>query len=264
MNGKGYVIFNIVLAIAMSFVFVMILITDVDSAKEYVSSVIGVILSATLCIIGYKNSHVSSVNRKTKQCEEPHTDILNGVFGEDAKNYKKLSRAVILIKHRRYRKALRLLKGLEKACVLARDYAAVYTFEAICYTKEKNDKQAMECYKEVLKYDMSNVNALLYLGLYYKQMGRMDEAYEAYSNALRYNSHNAYVHHSMACYFIDVNKPEEALRYALRALELSEKMHHAMGAAAVAYKMLGDEENANKYFEMYGANGGKMVSLRKG
>lgn len=263
MNGKGYMIFNIVLAIAMIFVFVMVLITDVDSAKEHISSVIGVILSATLCIIGYQKSHVSSVNRKNKQYEETCTDILKGVFGEDAKNYKKLEKAVFFVKHRKYRKALRLLKGLEKACVCTRDYVAVYTFKAICYTKEKKDEQAVECYKEVLKYDMSNVNALLHLGLYYKRMGRMDEAYEAYTNALRYNPQNACAHNNMACFFIQMNKPEEALSHALKAIELDKEVYQAMSAAAIAYQMLGDEENAGLYFEMYGIHGGKMPLLKK-
>ena len=39
-------------------------------------------------------------------------------------------------------------------------------------------------------------------------------------------------------------------------------MYQSMGAAAMAYKMLGDEANAEKYRIMYSTNGGDGKSLK--
>lgn len=263
MNSKGNMIFYIVATIIMSFIFIMVVITDGEEAKEYVGELIAIIISMILAIIGYKENSKAAKNGEPKQCDKTYDEILDRILREDKKSYRKLVRVIRHAKHKRFRKAHRLLQDLEKTCVCVKDYVAVFTFKALVYSIEKNDEKAMECYKEVLKYDISNANALVRLGLYYKDMGRMEEAYESYETALRYNPQDVYALNNMACYLVYVNKPEEALPYALKAIELNKEVYQAMGAASVAYKMLGDEENANMYYEMYGIRGGKRLQLKK-
>lgn len=195
--------------------------------------------------------------------EKTYQEVLDGVFSTDKKSYKKLLKVAKYYNCNKYRKAYKLLRKLEKKCISGSDYAAVYTFYGLCYNEEKRYEEAIAYYEKIPYYVTASTTVWSNLGLCYSKIGKVQEAYMAYSNAIMMDSQNEYAYNNMAFYLIDVNDPQQALTYAFKAIELNANFANAMQAIAIAYKMLGDDENSEKYCKMYGMNGGNVAVLRK-
>lgn len=198
-----------------------------------------------------------------KKYEKEYKDIIGGTFSEDKKCYKKLLQAIVYYNESKYKQAHRILDELAKQCIRAKDYSAVYMFKALCYNDANELEQAIGAYQKVLQYDMTNSTAWSNMGLCYSTLGKMQEAFDAYSNAINHNPKNELAHSNMASFLLKAGEPQGALQHALKALELNGKLYQSMGAASIAYKMLGDDEKAEKFCKMYGINGGNAKELRK-
>lgn len=81
-------------------------------------------------------------------------------------------------------------------------------------------------------------------------------------NALAYNPENPYAYCNLAAYYTQTGDAAKALECSLKALKLFPRLTPAMSAASLAYAMMGDIENSEYYFKLYGANGGDANSLR--
>ena len=195
--------------------------------------------------------------------EEQYKDIVEGAFEEDKKSYRKLLEATVYYNRDQFKKAHNVLDGLINKCMRAKDYTAVYTFKALCYGEENKNEQSIAAYEKVLQYDMANSRAWSNMGLRYMAIGKMQEAFDAYSNAIKYEPTNAMAYTNMASFLVKAGEPKAGLGYALKALELNSSVYQAMSWAATAYKMLGDDANAEKYCKMYGVNGGNAKDLRR-
>ena len=114
-----------------------------------------------------------------------------------------------------------------------------------------------------IQYDGVNALAWSNMGMEYVGLGMAREAYFAYTNAIRYNPEDVEGHHNLAVFFLKEGEPKKALEHALETISLNANMADSMYVASVAYKMLGDDENARKYCIMYGLNGGEVMVLKK-
>lgn len=199
---------------------------------------------------------------KLSAYEKEYENIIGGAFAEDKKSYKKLLQVTRYYNNDKYEKALRLIAELLKNCKSARDYSAVYMFKALCLEEKKDPEAAKKVYERLLQYDMTNSSAWSNLGLLYMEQGKMSEAKEAFFNAIANDSQNAYAYNNMATYYIETGEPETALKYALKSVELDGRLYQPLSAAAIAYHMLGDAENAEKFYRMYGVHGGDAKELR--
>ena len=197
-----------------------------------------------------------------KVYEKLYQDIVGGAFEEDKKSYKQLLQVAVYYNQNQYKKAYKLIDKLLEKCKRVKDYSAVYMFQALCLAEEKRQEETIQAYHKLLQYDMANSRAWSNLGLRYMELGRNKEAQDAYTNAILYDSQNAHAYNNMAFLLVGMGEVQQALDYALKALELDAKVYQAMKAASIAYKMLGDEENAEKYCKMYGVNGGDAKALR--
>ena len=229
--------------------------TDYNSMAKLVIVFLG-------CILSLVRGKRKPIGRNYRRYEEAYKDFLEGAFSEDKKSYKDLLNCAVCHNRDQYAKAYKLLDKLEKKCTRMKDYAAVYGFRGLCYAEEGRHQQASEAYEKALQYDMANDVLWSNLGASYVQIGKAKEAYDAFKNAIMYNPNDAYVHNNLADYYIRMVEPELALQYALKSIELNAKLYEAMGYAAIAYKMLGDEQNAEKYCKMYCVNGGNGNGLR--
>lgn len=194
--------------------------------------------------------------------EDAYKGFIEGAFAEDKKSYRKLLEATACFSNGDYKKGQKMLDSLVKKCVRAKDYAAVYTFKGLCSEKENKNRQAIADYEKALQYDMANSRVWSNLGVRYFDMGKYNEAYDAYSNAILYNPENACAHCNIATCLIQMEEPEAALEHALQAIELNANLCEGMSAASIAYHMIGDEKNSQKYYVMYGLNGGNVNELR--
>ncbi|MBQ8297904.1 MAG: tetratricopeptide repeat protein [Ruminococcus sp.] len=198
-----------------------------------------------------------------KLYEEKYRDILKDAFKNDRRSYKKLMSAISQFNGDEFKKAEENLCKLEKDCVSSDDFSAVLMFRALCLEALKRPEAAAAVYEELLVHDVSNASAWSNLGLLYQGMGKADDAFRAYRESIVHNPDNAYAYNNIASHYIRCGEPKPALENALKAIKLNSKLHQAMSAAALAYKMLGDDENAEKYCRMYGANGGNAPQLRQ-
>ena len=231
---------------------------EVDYSRIMKSVVI--LLGYLLALFGYKRK---PAGKPYKKFENAYKEAIEGAFSNDKKNYRKLLDATIYYSREQTDKAHKLLDELAGECMQHRDFAAVYTFKGLCYADERKYEQAIAAYQKVLQHDMTNALVWSNLGMLYATTGKAKEAFEAYTNAITYDPQDAYVHTNIACYFLDRAEPEEALPYALKAVELDANLSQSTEAAAVAYKMLGDEANVEKYVKMAKQRGSDVKDLQR-
>lgn len=122
----------------------------------------------------------------------------------------KLGETTVYYNRDQYKKAHRTLDDLAKQCICGKDYAAVYTFKALCYEEERKYEQAIAAYEKVVQYDMANSRAWSNLGLRYAGMGKMQEAFDAYSNAIKHDPENAMAYTNMASFLVNVKYEDHA------------------------------------------------------
>lgn len=195
--------------------------------------------------------------------EEQYGDIIGGAFKNDKYSYRQLMNAITWFNRNKPEKAISILDKLYKNCLYTDDFSAVLLFKALCLEDKNRSEEAAECYKEILERDKSNSIVWSNLGLIYQEEGRINDAINAYTTAVECNPENAAAQCNLGSYYVRQGDPQAALPYILKAIELNPKMHQAISGAAVAYKMLGDNENAEKYCRMYGANGRNAAELRE-
>lgn len=195
--------------------------------------------------------------------EEKYKEIIGESFAKDKRSYKKLLQAIAHYNEDEFQKGHKILDKLLKKCKSKKDYSAVYMFHALGFADEGRVDDTIAAYEKLLQYDSANSRAWSNLGMYYLETGRMQEARMACSNALMYNPDNAYAYNNLGACYWQMGEPKQALDYALKAIGLNTTLHQAIGLAAMAYQTLGDTENAKKYCNMYGVNGGDARELQE-
>lgn len=195
--------------------------------------------------------------------ENQYSDVLKDAFKNDKVSYKKLMNAIILYNDDKLTEAIEKLDKLRNRCTYYTEHSAVLMFTALCHTDLKQYNKAINCYEELLKFDVMNSRAWSNLGFCYTAVNRTDKAGDAYRNALAYDMQNPYAYNNMAIWCLNNGQPQEGIDQALKALQLNNKLFQAMGAAALGYAYLGDRANSEKYLKMYGANGGDVEGLKK-
>jgi len=188
--------------------------------------------------------------------EAAYADFISGAFTDDKKNRKKLVEACIYWDSERFDKAHKLLDELLEKCTCARDYQIVYRVKSICYAREGRNEPLVDTYKKLLEYDVNDTATWASLGWIYLQLGKTKEAGETFHTALKYGNENGLLYNNMATYYMKIGEPEKALEAALKAAELAPNMYQPMSTAAIACKMLGDEEGAAYYSRLYVEKGG--------
>ena len=229
---------------------------------KLISKLVGLFITYVIYLLSSRK-HDNAYKKVVRAYEEQYKDIIGGTFPKDKRSYKNLLQAIVFYNTDEFEKAHKLLDKLLKKCKSKQDYSAVYMFHALCFVDETKMDDAIAAYQKLLQYDSTNSRAWSNLGLRYMEKGRMAEARVAYGNALMYNPDNPYAYNNLGTCYLRMGEPQPALDYALKALQINGTLYQAMGLAAMAYKSLGDTENAEKYCNMYGANGGDAGDLRK-
>lgn len=229
---------------------------------KLISKLVGLFITYVIYLL--RNRKYDKVYKQIVSiCEEKYKDIISGTFPKDKRSYKKLCQAIVHYNTDEFEKAHKLLDKLLKKCKSKQDYSAVYMFHALSFVDERKMDDAIGAYEKLLQYDATNSRAWSNLGLRYMEKGKMAEARVAYGNALMYNPDNPYAYNNLGNCYLRMGEPQSALDYALKALQINGTLYQPMGLAAMAYKSMGDMENAEKYCKMYAANGGDARDLQE-
>ncbi len=256
-----YVIKIVYGILAIVFIGFLVYFVLFEPEKDY-KKIVECVFRIVACILILTGIRKRRGRPNYRQYEKAYQYFINGAFADDKQSYRKLLEVAACYNFDDHAKAHRLLNQLEKACKNSKDYLAVYVFRAWVYQEQGKLNEAIATYEKFLQYDMTNSLVWSNLGLLYEQAQLSQPAYEAFANAIRFDPQNAKAHNNLANWYIHTGDMEQALRYALKALELNETLYQAMGAASIAYKALGDEEAAEKYCRLYGTYGGNEQNLR--
>ena len=224
------------------------------------------IYAAIVAAIGYVargGRREEPIYTNYKKYEEAYKDIIGGVFAQDPKSYKKLLRVCVCYNRGIYKEAYELLDELDKKCTTNKERVALLSLRGIILADQGRHKEASEVYEKVVQYDMTNSLVWSNLGLSYVELGRTKEAYSSYKKAIEYDPENPNAYSNMATLLIQNGEAEEGLPFALKAIELKSDFPQPISWAIVAYKMLGDDANVEKYISMYKEAGGNEKSMRE-
>lgn len=194
--------------------------------------------------------------------EEQFRYVIGDAFKQDKASYRKLMKAVTYFKREKPDKALKLLDELKRNCLSADDFTAVLFFKGACFSQKKQYSEAIVCCEEILEREGGNAAVWTALGVAYFEEVRLSEAIAAFKKALELEPENALLYGELSGCYIKSGETEKGLECALKSIELDSSHLKSISLAAVAYKLLGDSENAVKYCEMFGKNGGDKKSLR--
>lgn len=258
-------VFDILIRIAFIFILVYLgysLFIEEEKEGHRIVKLAGLVVTYVVYMARDKKQK-TAYKKVVKGYEEQYRDIIGEAFPKDKRSYEKLLQAIVYFNTDDFQKAHKILDKLLLKCKSNKDYSAVYMFHALSFGCESKMDDGIAAYEKLLQYDATNSTAWSNLGLGYMKKGRMEEARNAYRNALMYDPDNAYAYTNLCSCCLQLGDPQQAVDYALRALALDGTIRPAMSWAAMAYQMLGDEENAEKYCRMYGANGGDEQTMRK-
>lgn len=259
-KNTGYICLNIVLLVVTSVFLVYYLV--VNEEVDFVR-IISAAMVVAGCLLNLTREKRNLPGIDYEAYEEAYEEVLEGAFTGNKRGYKKLLNATVCYECNKVEKAYKILAKLLKRCTHSKDYAAVYNMWGICLVKEGKHEEAIKMYKKALQYDAVNALAWSNMGLEYVETGNLEEAYLAYTNAIRYNPGDAHAHHNLSAYFVEAGEPEKGLEHALEAISLNANLKDSMFMAAMAYRMLEDYNNSEKYCILYGLNGGNTNILRK-
>ncbi len=251
-------ILNIIIIVAAGAVTIWQLFFAEETDFKLLSKALVLFVVYLLAVLGIRRKR--SINPLVYK--QKYKEQIRNAFSSDGFSLRRLLKAIALYNENKPAKAIAALDKIYKNCLYADDFCAVLLFKALCLEEQGNYYEAAECYKELLEHDKTHSTAWSNLGLVYQNLGRGADSLEAYKNSVEYDPSNPIAYNNLASYYVRNGRPEEGLECALKGLELNSKMYQSMGAAAMAYKMLGDDENAEKYRLMYSANGGDGKSLK--
>ena len=127
-----------------------------------------------------------------------------------------------------------------------------YSNLGTAYSRAKRYTDAVDAYQNALKIDDSDWLAWGNLAYVYSWMNGMDQqAIETFEHAIelaeavrQQNSREAYVHSDLALYYAKMQQEELALQRLETAITLSPESANILAAAAEAYALIGQRDNA--------------------
>ena len=203
-----------------------------------------------LCVVAFLRTFQSKHKRSLEFYELQYSEILTGAFQTQPFWKKKLLCAVRLYNENNYNKALDYLMDLKKRAETYNDHYAVNLFVGLCFTDMELYEHAAIVYQQLI--DSGNANSRIFSNLGHVQMksGLYKKALRNYEVALEYDRDNAYAYNNIAQAHFQMYEFEEAIEFALKALEVNPKLDQASTLLAITYTLLGDRENSEKYFHI--------------
>ncbi|MBO5227331.1 MAG: tetratricopeptide repeat protein [Ruminococcus sp.] len=260
MKTKIFFVLNIVIIAAAAGILVWQLFFAEERDMRLVSKAAVLLAVYLLAVLGIRRKR-SPLDYMVY--EEQYKEFLGSAFRNDRSSYRRLMSAITRYNENKYDKAIEILDKLYTSCAEPDDYSAVLFFKALCLDEQSKSAEAAECYEELLTYKRDHGIAWSNLGAVYQSLGKNEKALYALENSLSCKPDNAYAYNNIASIYIRTGETELALKNSLEAIRLNSKLYQAMGTAAMAYKMLGDNAGAEKYCNMYGANGGNSAKLKE-
>lgn len=197
--------------------------------------------------------------------ETEYKDIVELAFcrKDQKKERRQLFVAIDCFNRNRYADSISILEKLMPGCNTAKDEYAVRMFLALSYSDMGGREEAIRLYNEILKTEPKNSRVLSNLAMNYYNGGEFDRAVETYERAIECAPENPYPYNNLASAYIKNAEFEKALPYAMKAYELKNNLVAATNGLAICHSVLGNEEEAQRFFKISVANGADPKHLRQ-
>ena len=193
--------------------------------------------------------------------EKDYADIIKDSFFDNKKAYKRLIKGIDCYNKDNYRGAIRIFERLQGECSSSNEYVAVRFFEGMCYLECEFYEEAIVIFEDMLQRNNIFTYGWVNLGNAYMEAGNLNKAIEVIGRAIDLEPDDAVNYTNLAALYGRQGNPEMAVEYAQKAIARNGNQLEAISTAAVAYKMLGDWENVEKYRNMYSVCGGDLEEI---
>lgn len=221
-------------------------------------------MAACISALVKLHSGGAGTRRSAKFYEREYSQEIAGAFSkpDESSLRKKLLYAIGLYNQERYEKALRTLKELLPHCQDQDDFCAVLLFTALVYSDMGLTDAAIQTYRDYLNHNKNSSTVWSNLGLLFKEQGKSQEAFSCFDAALKLDPENAYAHNNISTTKFALGDYEGAIQSAKRALELKSNLYQASNMLCILYRILGNTEESEKYYNLSIANGANAQALQ--
>lgn len=216
-----------------------------------------------ICIAGLIRSFGTRNRRTLKFYESQYPDVLRDAFADQPFWRQKLLCAVRLYNEDNFGKAAKYLTDLRDKCKYRQDYYAVFLFAGLCFTELGMYDHAQSAYQSLIRADIANSRIFSNLGHVQMEAGECQKALQNYRHALDYDRDNAFAYNNIAQAHFKMHEFEEAIPFALKALEIKPQMQQASSLLAMIYTLIGDKSNSEKYFHIAISSGKDPRELKE-
>lgn len=233
--------------------------------KDHIVSAVLITASLIVTIIRLLSqggrSGTGKANRK-KIYREAYGEHIRDAFADNKKAEELMYDIFEDYNKGNYAKALDKLEKLSKEIKNANERYTVAFCRAISLDSLGLYEKAIEQYELALTV---RVNGTVYsnMGICFSELGKMTDAIDAYTLALEIAPENPAPYANLASLYIREANYEKALNYAQKANALDSKYPTALGAQAICYAMLENDEKYREYYQRAAAVGYNVARLNQ-
>ena len=237
-------------------IYEMVVLNKIES--ESIARTVIVVISSVLALV--KMFARRGKKRSSAFYREQYKHIIGDAFSTDKKLERTFFCAIDDMNKDLNNRAIKQLRALLPRLNSNNDRFAVLFFIAFCYSEMGLYSRAIETY---LQAEPLKVNSTLLsnLGMCYRNVGDFESAIGAYEDAVNIDPSNAFPYNNIAQLLLEDAEYEDALGWAIRAVEIKPDLYQAYNAQAICYAMLGDKDSYEKSLKKAVAHGSDRMKI---
>lgn len=191
---------------------------------------------------------------------DSYSHIIRDGFTDESRKTQEFFTALLYINKDEYARAKEILERIDLYSCRQNERFAIGFFIAFCYAEMGARNRAIEEYESLLEIE-EHYTVLSNLGIQYHKSGRSKRAIEYFERATIANPSSAFAYNNIANCRLELGDYEGVIAPAQKAVELDSTMATGYSALAVAYAILGNEEESEKAIQRACALGKSRAQL---
>ena len=195
----------------------------------------------------FKKPKQRPVANKKALYQKAYPEFIQEPFADEPRLEKRFYDAIHDYNRDKPSSAYAKLEKLRRECRNTAEIRAVTVFTALSLDDMGRYQESLALYDAARRIRDSSTLASN-MGLCCNRLGQFDRAAELYEEAIRLDSKNAYAYNNLSALFFAQGEYENSLDAAKDALECNEKLPQALSTAAICSKLLGYDEDYDRYY----------------
>jgi len=215
----------------------------------------GIVLLISCCIEGFPSKYDGLAKK--------YSDYVAGAFVEkkDARQRKKLMKAVEHYDYAEYAEAIQKLEDLLPQCKNDRDYCAVQSMAAMAHYKNGQTDKAVEVSKAAAERADSRKDLWDRLAAFQMAAAKFEDAVESWKKEMQCGSPGVRPCVKIADLRLKQKKYAEAEEYAQKAVDINSREKEPYRILSIVCRALGKEEESRTYYNKFKNLGGDTAAL---